>query len=59
MLGLAIFFLVIAIIAAVFGFGGIITVAVDIIQFLFYLFIFIFILLLIVGLNSKRRPPPE
>ncbi|WP_407637820.1 DUF1328 family protein [Legionella adelaidensis] len=59
MLWLAVLFLVIAILTAVFGFGGIITIAMDIIYFLFYLFIFIFIVLLIASLNSRRKPPPE
>lgn len=58
MLGWAIFFLLIAIVAAVLGFGGIAAFAVDIAQILFFVFIALFVLTLIVHLVRGRSPPP-
>ena len=55
MLGWALTFLVIAIIAAIFGFGGIAGTAAGIAQILFYIFIAIFIISLLFGL-ARRRP---
>ncbi len=49
-------FLVIAIIAAIFGFGGIAGTAAGIAQVLFYIFIAIFIISLLFGLVRGRRP---
>jgi uncharacterized membrane protein YtjA (UPF0391 family) len=56
MLSWAVLFLVIAIIAAIFGFGGIAGTAAGIAQVLFYIFIAIFIISLLVGLARGRRP---
>ena len=51
----AIIFFVIALIAAVFGFGGISEAAADIGKVLFFIFLVIFIVLLIMGLLGKRH----
>ncbi|MBF9028857.1 DUF1328 domain-containing protein [Rhodobacterales bacterium HKCCE3408] len=48
MLGWAIAFLVIALIAALFGFGGIATASAGIAQILFFIFIALFVVALIV-----------
>ena len=48
-------FFVIALIAAIFGFGGIAAGAVEIAKVLFFIFLVIFIISLIIGLS--RRPP--
>lgn len=55
MLRLAIAFFIIALIAAIFGFGGISAAAVDIGQVLFFIFLVLFVLALIVGLASKPK----
>lgn len=52
MLSWALFFFVIALIAAVFGFGGIAGAATGIAQLLFFAFLVLFVLALIFG----RRP---
>lgn len=49
-------FLVVAIVAAVFGFGGVATAAVDIAQVLFFIFVVLFIVAVIVGLFRGKRP---
>ena len=54
MLRWAVIFLIIAIIAAVFGFGGISEGAADIAQILFYIFLVLFVISLIFG--GFRRP---
>lgn len=54
MLKWAITFLVIALIAALFGFGGIAEGATDIAQVLFFIFIILFVISLIAG---KFRTP--
>ena len=56
MLRWAVAFLIIALIAAVFGFGGIAEGAVDIAMILFWVFIVLFVLSLLFG--WFRRPPP-
>lgn len=56
MLGWAVFFLVIALVAAVLGFGGIAGTAVGIAKLLFFVFLAIFIVSLIMGLARGRRP---
>ncbi len=53
MLRWAILFLVIAIIAAIFGFGGVVAVATDAARILFFVFLVLFVVALILG----RRPP--
>jgi len=52
MLRLALLFLVISIVAALFGFGGISAAAADIARILFFIFIVIFVVLLIAGLMA-------
>lgn len=56
MLSWALTFLVIAIIAAIFGFGGIASTASGIAQILFVIFLGLFLVSLIVGL-LRGRPP--
>jgi uncharacterized membrane protein YtjA (UPF0391 family) len=55
MLRYAIIFFVIAIIAAVFGFGGIAAGATEIAKILFFIFVVLFIVSLVAGL-IKRGP---
>jgi len=50
MLRLALFFLVVSIVAAIFGFGGIAAASADIARILFYIAIVVFIVLLVAGL---------
>lgn len=57
MLGWAVLFLVIALVAAVLGFGGVAAVSVEIAQLVFWVFIVLFVISLIYGLISGRRPP--
>ncbi|HET8997612.1 MAG TPA: DUF1328 domain-containing protein [Acetobacteraceae bacterium] len=52
MLRLALFFLVVAIIAAVFGFGGIAAASAEIAKILFFIAIVIFVALLVAGLMA-------
>lgn len=52
MLRWALIFLVVALIAAVFGFGGIAAAATDIAKILFFVFLILFVVMLILG----RRP---
>ena len=54
MLGWAVTFLVIALIAAVFGFAGIAGAAAGIAQILFYIFLVIFLISLVMGLMRGR-----
>lgn len=54
MLKLALFFLVIAIIAAVFGFTGIATAAMGIARLIFFFFLAIFVVLLILAVVTGR-----
>ena len=56
MLRWALGFFIIAIIAAVFGFGGIATGAADIARLCFFFFVVIFAVSLIWGLVTGRRP---
>ncbi len=56
MLGWALIFLVIAIIAAIFGFGGIAGTAANIAVILFWVAIAIFVITLLFGLVRGRRP---
>lgn len=55
MLRLAIVFFIIAIIAAVFGFGGIAAGASHIAVILFWIFVVLFLISLITGLGRRRR----
>lgn len=58
MLRLALVFFVVAIIAAVFGFGGIAIGAAEIARLLFYLFVAFFLISVVWGLISGRHPRP-
>ncbi len=51
-------FFVIAIVAAILGFGGITIISVEIAKILFFIFVVLFIVSLIGGLFGSRRPPP-
>ena len=57
MLYWALVFLLIAIVAAVFGFGGVAVAATGIAKILFFIFIVIFLISLFFGLSARRRPP--
>src|SRR6266404_9673997 len=56
MLYWAVVFLVIALVAALFGFGGIAVAAAGIAKVLFFLFVIIFVVTLTMGLMRRRRP---
>jgi uncharacterized membrane protein YtjA (UPF0391 family) len=58
MLYWAAIFLVIAIVAAAFGFGGIAASAVGIAKILFVIFLVLFLVSAIAGLAGRRGPPP-
>jgi uncharacterized membrane protein YtjA (UPF0391 family) len=58
MLRWALTFFIIAIIAALFGFGGIAATASGIAQILFYIFLILFLIALLFGLLSGRTPKP-
>lgn len=58
MLRLALTFLVIALIAALLGFGGVTIIAVDIARILFFIFLVLFAISLIFHLLRGRAPPP-
>jgi uncharacterized membrane protein YtjA (UPF0391 family) len=53
MLHYAIVFFVVALIAALFGFGGIAAGAVEIAQALFYIFVILFVVSLVLGLVRR------
>lgn len=55
MLQWALIFLVVALVAALFGFGGVAVVATSIAQTLFYIFIILFIVALLFDLLRRRR----
>ncbi|MFC7398669.1 DUF1328 domain-containing protein [Chelatococcus sp. GCM10030263] len=55
MIGWAITFLIVALIAAVLGFGGIAGTAMSIAQMIFYVAIVLFVISAIVGLVRGRR----
>ena len=50
MLKLALFFLVVSLVAALFGFTGISAAAAGIAKLLFFIFIVLFVILLVIGL---------
>lgn len=54
MLRWSIFFLIISLVAALFGFGGISEAAAGIAQVLFFIFVGVFLILLIAGLVAGR-----
>jgi uncharacterized membrane protein YtjA (UPF0391 family) len=51
----ALIFLLISIVAAVFGFTGISVASADIARVLFFIFLVIFLVLLVLGLTIARR----
>jgi uncharacterized membrane protein YtjA (UPF0391 family) len=53
----ALSFLVLALVAAFFGFGGIATASAGIAKMLFYLFLIVFVLTFVFGLVGGRRTP--
>lgn len=53
MLHYAVVFFVIAIIAAIFGFGGIASGAVEIAKILFFIFVVLFVVSLLIGLVRR------
>jgi uncharacterized membrane protein YtjA (UPF0391 family) len=55
MFGWAILFLIVALIAAAFGFGGIAGTAIEIAKIIFFVAIVLFLISLVVG--WRRRPP--
>lgn len=55
MLNWAITFLVIALIAAIFGFGGIVGAAVGIAKILFFIFVALFVISLVMQMMNGRR----
>jgi uncharacterized membrane protein YtjA (UPF0391 family) len=57
MLSWAIFFLIVALIAAVLGFGGIAGTAVGLAKLVFFVFLVLFVGSLIYHLATGRRPP--
>tara|TARA_B100000029_G_C17229076_1_gene834653 strand:+ start:404 stop:565 length:162 start_codon:yes stop_codon:yes gene_type:complete len=50
-------FFVVALIAALFGFGGIAAASAEIAQFLFFIFVALFVLALIFGAIDSRAKP--
>ncbi len=58
MLRWAIFFFLVAIVAALFGFGGLAATASQIGQIIFFVFVVLFIATLVVHLVRGRGPPP-
>jgi uncharacterized membrane protein YtjA (UPF0391 family) len=57
MLSWAIVFFVVAIVAALFGFGGIASGAVEIAKVLFFLFLIAFVVSLVLHLRGRGRGP--
>lgn len=57
MLRLAIMFFVVAIVAVLFGFGGIATASVDIAQFIFFIFVALLAVALVFGLIDRKADP--
>jgi uncharacterized membrane protein YtjA (UPF0391 family) len=57
MLRWAAIFFIIAIIAAIFGFGGIAGASADIARILFYIFVAVFLVSLLLGLGRGKRLP--
>jgi len=58
MLRMALAFLILALVAAVFGFGGIAIASAGIAKLLFYLFLIVFLVSLVWGVVVGRRPIP-
>ncbi|HXF55575.1 MAG TPA: DUF1328 domain-containing protein [Hyphomicrobiaceae bacterium] len=58
MFGWAIFFLLVALVAAALGFGGVAAVSVDFARIVFVIALVLFVVSLVYGLISGRQPPP-
>lgn len=58
MLRWSLIFFLVAIVAAIFGFGGIAAGATEVARILFFFFVVIFLVTLIWGLATGRRLPP-
>ena len=56
MLGWAVVFLIIALVAAIFGFGGIAVASAGIAKLLFFIFLVLFVISLIFGWRGRRVP---
>ena len=50
-------FLVLALVAALFGFGGIAATSAEIAKLLFFVFLIVFAVTLVLGLAGGKRPP--
>ncbi len=59
MLGWAVTFFVIALVAAVFGFTGIAVAAATVAKVLFFLFLVLFLVALVMGIFRGRSQPPS
>ena len=59
MLYWALVFFIVAIVAAIFGFGGISIAAAGIAKILFYLFVILFLISLIIGLINRPTTVPR
>lgn len=57
MLGWVITFLIIALIAAALGFGGLAGTAIGLAKIVFYIFLVLFLVSLVYSLVTGRRPP--
>jgi uncharacterized membrane protein YtjA (UPF0391 family) len=57
MLGWVITFLIIALVAAALGFGGLAGTAVGLAKIVFYIFLVLFVISLVYSLITGRRPP--
>jgi uncharacterized membrane protein YtjA (UPF0391 family) len=57
MLGWALTFLIIALVAAVLGFGGIAGTAIEIAKIIFFVAIILFLISAVVGFARRRAPP--
>lgn len=58
MLGWALTFLLVALIAGIFGFGGVASASMGIAQVLFFIFLVGFLITLVMYLVGGRRAPP-
>lgn len=56
MLRWALAFFVLALVAALFGFGGLAATSAGIARILFYVFLIVFLVSLVFGLTASRRP---
>jgi uncharacterized membrane protein YtjA (UPF0391 family) len=56
MLRWALAFFVLALVAALFGFGGLAATSAGIARTLFYVFLIVFLVSLVFGLTASRRP---